>query len=125
MSLFPVPDGIPPQAARLAPKLDALSERGIYFGTNSWKYEGWVGSIYSPDRYATRGKFSKKKFEESCLAESTRTFPTVCGDFAFYQFPTAEYWARMFEATPPSFLFGLKVPGDIREQLIAICLPRH
>ena len=61
----------------------------------------------------TRGKHSKKKFEETCLTEYARTFPTVCGDFAFYQFPSAEYWARMFEATPPGFLFGLKVPEDI------------
>jgi uncharacterized protein YecE (DUF72 family) len=113
MSLFPEPDGIPLQAAQLSPRLHALAERGIFFGTSSWKYEGWLGSIYSPDRYATRGKFSKKKFEETCLAEYTRTFPTVCGDFAFYQFPTAEYWARMFDATPPGFLFGLKVPEDI------------
>ncbi len=94
-------------------KLGALASRGIYFGTSSWKYEGWLGSIYSEARYLTRGKLSKKKFEESCLSEYARTFPTVCGDFAFYQFPSAEYWARMFEATPLGFLFGLKVPEDI------------
>jgi uncharacterized protein YecE (DUF72 family) len=114
ISLFPEPDDrLPPQAARLAPKLSALASRGIYFGTSSWKYEGWLGSIYSEARYLTRGKLSKKKFEESCLSEYARMFPTVCGDFAFYQFPTAEYWARMFEATSPGFLFGLKVPEDI------------
>jgi hypothetical protein len=38
---------VPPQAARLAPKLRALTDRGIYFGTSSWKYDGWLGSIYS------------------------------------------------------------------------------
>lgn len=94
MSLFPsFVNDPPPQAARLSPKLKALAERGIYFGTSSWKYEGWVGSIYSPEKYVTRGKFSKAKFEEACLAEYSRTFPTVCGDFAFYQFPSEEYWA--------------------------------
>jgi uncharacterized protein YecE (DUF72 family) len=114
MTLFPeFDDPLPPQAARLAPKLRSLAERGIYFGTSSWKYEGWLGSIYSEERYLTRGKLSKKKFEESCLSEYARTFPTVCGDFAFYQFPSAEYWARMFEATPPDFVFGFKVPEDI------------
>ena len=112
-SLFPGPNDSTPQAARLAPRLRALAEKGIYFGTSSWKYPGWLGSIYSPDRYETRKKFSKKKFEESCLAEYARTFPTVCGDFAFYQFPSADYWAKLFEATPPDFIFGLKVPENI------------
>jgi hypothetical protein len=43
-----------PQAARLAPKLHALADRGVYFGTSSWKYDGWIGSIYREDRYLER-----------------------------------------------------------------------
>jgi uncharacterized protein YecE (DUF72 family) len=116
MSLLPLfgeADDLPPQAARLAPKLRTLADRGVYFGTSSWKYPGWLGSIYRPERYATRGKFSKKKFDAECLTEYARTFPTVCGDFAFYQFPTAEYWSRLFAAVPKDFVFGLKVPEDI------------
>jgi hypothetical protein len=62
--LLPFPDADaddhPPQAARLAPKLRALADEGIYFGGSSWKYEGWLGTIYSPERYTTRGKFSQK-----------------------------------------------------------------
>jgi uncharacterized protein YecE (DUF72 family) len=117
MSLFPsfddAADALPPQAARLGPRLKTLAERGVYFGTSSWKYEGWLGSIYTPRRYATRGKFSKKKFEETCLAEYAQTFPTVCGDFAFYQFPSEDYWRRLFEGTPSSLAIGLKVPEAI------------
>ncbi|MCA1684738.1 MAG: DUF72 domain-containing protein, partial [Planctomycetia bacterium] len=116
MSLFPEierPDDPPPQASRLAPRLRALADEGVYFGTSSWKYEGWLGSIYRERRYQTRGKHSRKKFEESCLAEYAETFPTVCGDFSFYQFPSADYWARLFDATPDDFLFGFKVPEDI------------
>ena len=115
MSLFPdpEPDDSPPQAARLAPKLRALADEGLYFGTSSWKYAGWLGSVYSEGRYRTRGKHSKKRFDETCLTEYAATFPTVCGDFAFYQFPSDEYWARLFEATPPGFLFGFKAPEDI------------
>jgi uncharacterized protein YecE (DUF72 family) len=113
LPLFPNEDDQPPQAARLAPKLKALADRGIYFGTSSWKYEGWLSTIYSPERYTTRGKVSKKKFEETCLAEYARTFPTVCGDFAFYQFPTAAFWAKLFGETPASLLIGLKVPEDL------------
>jgi uncharacterized protein YecE (DUF72 family) len=111
--LFPELSNTPPQAAKLKPKLRALADQGIYFGTSSWKYDGWLGSIYSEDRYQTRGKHSMKKFEDTCLGEYAETFPTVCGDFAFYQFPTAEYWDRMFRQTPENFLFGLKVPEDI------------
>jgi uncharacterized protein YecE (DUF72 family) len=103
----------PPQVSRLAPKLRALADRGIYFGTSSWKYDGWLGSIYSQDRYLTRGKFSKAKFEENRLAEYAETFPTVCGDLTFYQFPSEECWAKLFEATPENFVFGFKVPEDI------------
>jgi uncharacterized protein YecE (DUF72 family) len=125
MSLFPSFDDpageSPPQAARLRPKLRALAERGVYFGTSSWKYEGWLGSVYSPQRYATRGKFSKRKFEAECLAEYALTFPTVCGDFAFYQFPTAAYWRGLFEGTPSSLSVGLKVP----ETITVAKWPRH
>ncbi len=49
---------MPAQAARLTPILRALVDRGIYFGTSSWKHEGWCGSIYAQERYLTRGKFS-------------------------------------------------------------------
>ncbi|HWE37617.1 MAG TPA: DUF72 domain-containing protein [Isosphaeraceae bacterium] len=114
MSLFPQFDADPPaQSARLAPRLRTLAGQGISFGTSSWKYEGWLGSIYRKERYTTRGKHSKKKFEETCLAEYAETFPTVCGDFAFYQFPTAESWARLFDATPADFRFAFKVPEEI------------
>src|SRR5262249_12789110 len=125
MSLFPLFDdpagGLPPQAARLAPKLRALAGRGVYFGTSSWKYEGWIGSVYSPQRYATRGKFSRRKFETECLAEYALTFPTVCGDFAFYQFPTADSWRRLFEGTPASLSVGLKV----HEEVTVAMVPKH
>jgi hypothetical protein len=112
-ALFPHSGDLQPQAARLAPKLEALAEQGIYFGTSSWKYEGWLRSIYTPERYETRGKLSKKKFEDTCLTEYAQTFPTVCGDFAFYQFPSAGYWAKLFDATPANFTFGFKVPEEI------------
>lgn len=117
--LLPFPDDDaqtptrPPQAARLGPRLKTLADQGIYLGTSSWKYEGWLGSVYSADRYTTRGKFSRKKFETECLAEYAETFPVVCGDFAFYQFPTADYWRRLFDETPPSLGFAFKVPEDI------------
>jgi uncharacterized protein YecE (DUF72 family) len=113
LPLFNFEEDAPPQAKRLGPLLRSQAEQGVFWGTSSWKYDGWLGSIYSPKRYETRNKFSKKKFDETCLAEYAKTFPVVCGDFAFYQFPSPDYWKRLFEGTPEEFLFAFKVPEDI------------
>src|SRR6478735_517355 len=98
-SLFDANDR-PALAARLAPQLRALAERGVYFGTSSWKYEGWLGAIYSPERYLTRKRFSRAKFEAQCISEYAQTFPAAGGDFSFYQFPAASTWAKVFDGTP-------------------------
>ncbi len=103
----------PAQARRLAEKLHGLAERNVFFGTSSWKYEGWLGGIYSKDRYVERGKFSQKKFESECLREYAETFPVVGGDFSFYQFPSPSYWEKLFDETPSTLKFGLKVPEEI------------
>ncbi len=93
----------------------------IYIGGSSWKYEGWLGQIYSRDRYLSRGRFSHKLFEAECLKEYAETFPAVCGDFAFYQFPTEEFWRKLFAPTPPHFRFAFKVP----EQVTCKVFPAH
>jgi uncharacterized protein YecE (DUF72 family) len=98
---------------RLRDRLRALAARRIFVGGSSWKYEGWLGQIYSRSLYQTRGRFSKKLFEATCLAEYASTFSTVCGDFAFYQFPTPEFWAKLFRLTPEAFRWGFKVPEQI------------
>jgi uncharacterized protein YecE (DUF72 family) len=105
----------------LAGKLRALAGQNIYIGGSSWKYEGWLGQIYSRDLYLTRGKFSQKLFEQECLREYAETFPTVCGDFAFYQFPSDEFWKRLFTRVPEHFRFAFKVP----EQITCKLFPRH
>src|SRR5579864_1189917 len=114
-------DDRPSQATRLAPRLRALAGQGISFGTSSWKYEGWLGSIYTPDRYTVRGKFSHRKFEAECLAEYAETFPVVCGDFSFYQFPSEAYWKRLFSSAPGKLKYALKVPEDITVK----AFPKH
>ena len=98
---------------RLAARLRELAAQGIYLGTSSWKYEGWMGQIYTRERYMTRGRFSQKKFEAECLAEYGEVFPAVGGDFSFYQFPSRQYWQRLFAAAPPQLKCGLKVPEEI------------
>ncbi|MDE3196410.1 MAG: DUF72 domain-containing protein, partial [Acidobacteriota bacterium] len=97
----------------LRDRLRELAARRVYIGGSSWKYEGWLGQIYSRSRYMVRGRFSKKQFEENCLAEYASVFPAVCGDFAFYRFPTEQFWARLFRQTPETFRWGFKVPEQI------------
>jgi uncharacterized protein YecE (DUF72 family) len=106
-------DSAPPRAQSIAAGLSKLAQAGVYIGTSSWKYPGWVDQIYRPSNYNVRGKFSKRKFDDECLAEYSRVFPTVCGDFAFYQFPTPEFWDETFAQVPPGFRFSLKVPEEV------------
>jgi uncharacterized protein YecE (DUF72 family) len=105
----------------LAGRLRALAEERIFIGTSSWKYEGWLDQIYTRERYTARGRFSQKKFEAECLAEYAQTFPVVCGDFTFYQFPSPQYWDRLFASAPARLQFALKVP----EEVTAEVFPKH
>ena len=99
--------------AALAARLLSYASEGIYIGGSSWKYEGWLGQIYTHGRYLTRGRFSRRVFEADCLREYAETFPTVCGDFAFYQFPVEEFWQKLFHQVPDGFRFAFKVPEPI------------
>jgi uncharacterized protein YecE (DUF72 family) len=94
----------------LAKKLAELSKERIYLGGSSWKYEGWIGQIYSRERYFTRGRFSQKRFEERSIEEYAETFPIVCGDFLFYQFPSDEFWSKLFSSAPQPLKFAFKAP---------------
>lgn len=111
LSLFE-PD-LPPFRLKLADKLAELAKEQVFFGTSSWKYEGWLGKIYMPERYMVRGRFSQKRFEQLCLAEYSEVFPVVCGDFTFYQFPSQDYWDKLFATAPPGLRFAFKVPEEI------------
>jgi len=105
----------------LASRLQTLAAEHIYIGGSSWKYEGWLGQVYSRERYLARGRFSRRLFEAECLREYAETFPTVCGDFAFYQFPTEDFWRGLFSKTPANFQFAFKVP----EQITCKVFPAH
>ena len=105
----------------LAARLRRLAAEGIFMGGSSWKYEGWIGQIYTRANYLSRGRFSRRLFESACLREYALTFPVVCGDFAFYQFPTPEFWAKLFALAPEGFQFAFKVP----EQITCKMFPAH
>jgi len=106
---------------RLSARLTALASQDIFIGTSSWKYEGWLGQIYTRDRYLSRGRFSQKRFQDECLSEYAETFPIVCGDFSFYQFPSEQYWRKLFGSAPAKLQFAFKVPEDVTVKQF----PRH
>jgi uncharacterized protein YecE (DUF72 family) len=45
----------------------------------------------------------------------------VCGDFAFYQFPSEAFWRKLFSLVPEEFRFAFKVP----EHITCKTFPRH
>jgi uncharacterized protein YecE (DUF72 family) len=99
-------------------RIAALAAEGIYVGTSSWKYEGWLGLIYSREkymRYFKQGppKLLKGRFQKECLAEYAMTFKTVCLDAGFYQFPTSQMLEGYFAQLPFDFRLSLKVTEDI------------
>jgi uncharacterized protein YecE (DUF72 family) len=97
----------------LAEAAARAAANGIYIGTSSWKYEGWQGLLYTPEKYMTRGKISRAKFEKTCLAEYAEVFKTVCLDAGFYQFPTRKMLDGIFSQVPSDFRLSIKVTEDI------------
>lgn len=83
------------------------ASRGVLLGTSSWKYPGWKGLVYN------RAYPSKKAFEQECLAEYSELFPTVCADFALYDFPRAEKMQAIHDQTTDDFKLSLKVTDRI------------
>ena len=119
LPLFEPPDSF--DRVALTKRLRTLANENIWIGTSSWKYPGWLDQIYTRERYQTRGKVSQKRFESECLAEFAETFPIVCGDFSFYQFPSPEYWKKLFASAPPGLQFVLKVPEEVTVEVF----PKH
>ena len=90
-----------------------LAAQGVFIGTSSWKYEGWMGQLYEPQRYEYRGKVAASRFEKQCLAEYAEVFKTVCVDAAYYTFPRREYLQGLSDQVPDDFRFGFKVTDAI------------
>lgn len=36
---------------QLAEQAATLAAQGVFIGTSSWKYPGWIGMLYDPARY--------------------------------------------------------------------------
>ena len=98
---------------QLASDVADLARKGVLIGTSSWKYEGWLGLLYSRERYLTRGKISRAKFNDTCLSEYAEVFKTVCFDGGLYQFPKPEMVHNYLSQVPEDFRMSMKVPEDI------------
>lgn len=99
--------------ASIRPKLAELAARGVYLGTSSWKYPGWSGLVYTPERYEFRGEFSESRFDDRCLEEYAETFHTVGVDATYYTFPTEKFAVGLAKQVPEHFRFGFKVTDEI------------
>ena len=91
----------------------ALAAQGVFIGTSSWKYEGWLGRLYTPSRYEYRGKVAKSRFDRDCLREYAEVFKTVCVDAAYYTFPSEKYLQGLAAQVPADFQFGFKITDTI------------
>lgn len=91
----------------------SLARQGVYLGTSSWKYEGWLGQLYSPTRYEFRGKVAQTRFQRDCLREYGEVFRTVCVDAAYYTFPSPQRLEQLAAQVPPDFRFAFKVTDTI------------
>jgi uncharacterized protein YecE (DUF72 family) len=112
-----VPDLLPHDELGMKNRLRSaaakLAAEGIFIGTSSWKYEGWLGQIYTEERYKFRGKVAATRFQRDCLTEYAEVFKTVCVDAAYYQFPSHKYLEGLMSKVPADFRFGFKVTDDI------------
>ncbi len=91
------PDAEQSFKSKLKAAVQRLATSNIFIGTSSWKYSGWLGTIYDQQRYCYRGKFAETRFERDCLVEYSEVFKTVCVDAAYYQFPSAKYLNGLVE----------------------------
>jgi uncharacterized protein YecE (DUF72 family) len=99
--------------AEFVRRIRAAADQGVFWGTSSWKYAGWRGTLYDQARYVYRGKLSEARFERQCLAEYAEVFKTVSVDAAYYKFPDERWIGEMVSQVPPDFLFSLKVTDEI------------
>lgn len=104
---------MPFERERMKQAVAGLAARGIFVGTSSWKYEGWLGQLYTPARYEYRGKVARTRFAQNCLAEYAEVFKTVSVDAAYYAFPSVKYLEGLASQVPDDFRFGFKVTDEI------------
>lgn len=104
---------MPFEREKLKQAIAELAAKDVFVGTSSWKYEGWLGKLYTPERYEYRGRVARTRFEQNCLAEYAEVFKTVSVDAAYYAFPTPKFLEGLAAQVPADFQFGFKVTDEI------------
>lgn len=112
LPLFPAP-ARPERWHVLRAGVTRLAEQGVFIGTSSWKYPGWLGWIYERERYLTRGRFSEARFERECLREYADLFRTVSVDAGYYAFPSTEGTRALASQVPAGFRLSFKVTDEL------------
>ena len=97
----------------MQPQLAALARAGVFVGTSSWKYPGWLDQLYDRARYIWRGRYAETRFQRNCLAEYAEVFKTVCVDAAYYKFPDTRTLHELALQVPVDFQFAFKVTDEI------------
>ncbi len=104
---LPLPQKASEYVEKNRERIRRWASKGIYFGGSSWKYPGWQGLIYNK-KYP-----SKKSFQQNSLTEYSELFPTVCADFALYDFPDPDKMRFIHDQTTDDFKVSLKVTDRI------------
>jgi uncharacterized protein YecE (DUF72 family) len=99
--------------SKLSESLSVLARAGVFVGTSSWKYPGWIDQLYTRARYERQGKLDERRFKSDCLQEYAEVFKTVGVDSTYYTFPGQSMIFQLSQAVPDDFLFAFKVTGDI------------
>jgi uncharacterized protein YecE (DUF72 family) len=98
---------------QLAAAASALARENVFIGTSSWKYPGWIGSVYDEQRYLWRGKLAQSRFDAHCLEEYATVFKSVGVDAGYYRFPDDRFLRRLASQVPDDFRFSFKVTEEI------------
>lgn len=77
----------------------------VRVGTTSWSYEDWVGPFYPPGTPM-----------DERLPRYAKVFDLVEADSTFYRMPSLDMVRRWAEATPPGFLFTVKLGRRITHE---------
>ena len=109
--------------AALAARLRALAERGTsIIGGSSWKYEGWLGQVYTRERYLSRGRFSRAAVRSRVPARIRRDVPHRVRRFRLLPVPHRGILAQAVRAHAARASVS---PSKCRNRSPARCFPAH
>ena len=98
----------------LAPKLRSLADRGVYIGTSSWKYEGWLGDIYTGSQVRdARQVLAERSSRRRAWPNTPRRFPSSAATSASTSSRAIRSGRSCSRRRPAGLRFGFKVPEDI------------